>query len=100
MHYWLYVAYTKVRVPCFGQFSQIFKTKFLVQTLVSQPNVSAKLRALWIKICSKFANCESKTIPILEIEDLAFMLRSIKQRAFFDSLSSQSNKGKSNILLP
>ena len=71
-----------------------------MQTLISQPNILAKLRALWIKIYSKLAHCESKTIPILEIKNLTFMLRFIKQRAFFDSLSTQSNKGKSNILLP
>ena len=70
---------------------------FFVQTLISQLNVSAKLR---IKICSELAHCELKTIPILEIKDLVFMLRSNKQRGFFDSLSTQSNKDKSNILLP
>ena len=35
------------------------------------------------KIHSKLARCESKTVPILEIKDFAFILRSIKQRAFF-----------------
>ena len=68
-----------------------FQTKFLVQTLISQSNVSAKFRALWIEIYRKSAHCESKTIPILEIKDLAFMLCSIKQGAFFDLLSTQSN---------
>ena len=37
-------------------------------------------------IYGKLAHCELKTIPVLEIKDHVFILRSIKQRAFFDSL--------------
>ena len=35
------------------------------------------------KIYSKLAHCESKTILVSEIKDLAFMLRSINQRVSF-----------------
>ena len=37
----------------------------------------------------KLTHCESKTIVILEIKDFIFMLHSIKQWAFLDSLSTQ-----------
>ena len=78
----------------FIQFHTPFKRKFLVQTFTL---ISAKLRASWIKIYSKLAHCKAKTIPILEIKGLSFMVHYIKQEAL---LSTRSNNGKSNILLP
>ena len=70
-------------IPCFGQFSQIFKTKFSVQTLISQPNMN-QIKC-FIDHDLSWLTVNQKQIPILEIKDLVFMLRSIKQRAFFDS---------------
>ena len=40
---------------------------------------------LVISLCSHSNHCISKTTPVLEIEDLVFMLRSIERRAFFYS---------------
>ena len=51
------------------------------------------------QIYGKLAHYESKTIPVLEIKDLLFMLRSIKQRAFLTHSVVSTDNGKSNILL-
>ena len=54
--------------------------KVLVQTLISQCNILTKLKALYLdQYLGKLTHCESKTIVILEIKDLIFMLHSIKQ---------------------
>ena len=68
-------------MPCFRRFSKIFTTNFLVQTLISQPNVN-QIKRFMDQNLSWLVNCKLKTGPILEIKDLLFMLRSIKQRAF------------------
>ena len=52
--------------------------RFLVQTLISQPNTNQ------IKpgSKSKLAHCKLKRITILEIKNLVFMLCSIRQNHF------------------
>ena len=69
-------------ISCFGRFSQILKTKFLVETLISQPNLNQISHFMdqnlsWLIVNRKqFQFWKSK---------IFFTLRSIKQRAFFDS---------------
>ena len=70
-------------MPCFWS---IF-TDFQNEVFSSNLNISAKYEPKQAFYGSKFRldHCKWKTIPILEIKDLAFMLRSMKQRAFFYS---------------
>ena len=68
--------------PIFGRVSQIFKTKLLVQTLISQPNMDQIERFMdqslhWLIVDRK--------IPTFKIGDLVFVLHFIKQQVFFDS---------------
>ena len=67
-------------------FLQIFKTTFLVRTLISQPNMN------------EIKN-ESKKNRMLEIKDLVFMSSSIKQRAFFDIPGSYDNGSTTNTTI-
>ena len=55
----------------FGQFSQIYKTKFLAQTLISQPKVSAKLSCLFTpdNLNSKFSAIYIYMTIILDVLD-------------------------------
>ena len=73
----------------FGQFSQIFKTKVSVQTLISQCKYINQIKGFVDRYLDKLTHCESKTTVILKIKDLIFMLHSIKPWAFFDSPTTQ-----------
>ena len=63
-------------MPCIWPIS----TDFQKELLSSNYNI---LHNFFVKTKSKLVHCISQTI--FGIEDLVFMLRSIKQRAFFDS---------------
>ena len=71
-----------VLIPCIWP---IF-TDFQNEALSSNLNISTKYQPVYQAFYgskSKLTHRKLKTNPILEIKDRIFMLRSIKQRAFF-----------------
>ena len=66
-----FIQHAPKLIPCFCTISQILNTSANYQP--NQASYGSK---------SKLAHCKSKTIALLEIKDLVFMLRSIKQLLF------------------